>query len=288
MRKIAVSIDNLTVYYGSTPALKDVCLKVDEGDYLGIIGPNGGGKSTLLKAILGLIPVAEGNVQIFDEVQKDSRTVIGYVPQFAALDKSFPITLFEVVLTGRLRKKLTPFFRYSSHDKEIVHELLAKVGLANLANRQIAELSGGEFQKMLLARALAVNPKILLLDEPTANVDAVSRDQIFSMLAELNKDMTIILVTHDLLAISSEVKHLACLNNKLVYHGQPEINEDVVNNLYGCPVDLIAHGVPHRVLKEHKELIELESTGFPKRHRDNQCAGKNEVAKNMERGRQNA
>ncbi|NLM21588.1 MAG: ABC transporter ATP-binding protein [Peptococcaceae bacterium] len=253
MSKLAIEIHNLAVYYGQTPALTNVCLEVAEGDYLGIIGPNGGGKSTLLKAILGLVPVAEGSVRIYGQSPSHSRALIGYVPQFAAMDKNFPITLFEVVLTGRLRKRLTPFFRYSSQDKDITYELLARVGLADLANRQIAELSGGEFQKMLLARALALNPKILLLDEPTANVDAVSRDQIFSLLAELNKDMTIILVTHDLLAISSEVHRLACLNGKLVYHGEPEINEDIVNSLYGCPVDLIAHGVPHRVLREHKE-----------------------------------
>jgi zinc transport system ATP-binding protein len=255
MSKPAIEIHNLTVYYGQTPALTNVCLEVTEGDYLGIIGPNGGGKSTLLKAMLGLVPAAEGSVRIYGQSPGHSRALIGYVPQFAAMDKSFPITLFEVVLTGRLRKRLTPFFRFSSQDKDIAHELLARVGLANLANRQIAELSGGEFQKMLLARALALNPKILLLDEPTANVDAVSRDQIFSLLAELNKDMTIILVTHDLLAISSEVHRLACLNGKLVYHGEPEINEHIVNSLYGCPVDLIAHGVPHRVLREHNQHL---------------------------------
>ena len=106
---------------------------------------------------------------------------------------------------------------------------------------------------MLIARALATNPKLLLLDEPTASVDAASRDQIYGLLAELNKNMTIILVTHDLLAVSSQVTRLACLNGQLVYHGEPELTEKVVNNLYGCPVDLIAHGVPHRVLRDHEE-----------------------------------
>lgn len=258
MNKIAVHIDNLSVYYGNTPALSNICLDVNDKEYLGIIGPNGGGKSTLLKAILGIVHADSGTVQIYGNHQRKSRGQVGYVPQFASLDKKFPITLLEVVLMGRLKAGLSPFFNYTSKDKETAYALLEKVGITELANRQISQLSGGEFQKMLIARALAVNPKLLLLDEPTASVDANSREQIYSLLAELNKDMTIILVTHDLLAISSRVHRLACLNRTLVYHGEPELSEDTVNNLYGCPVDLIAHGVPHRVLKEHEGGLQVD------------------------------
>lgn len=253
MSDTVVHIDNLSVYYGQTPALTGVCLDVSAGEYLGIIGPNGGGKSTLLKAILGLVPASRGTIQVLGSKPGNSQAPVGYVPQLAAMDKRFPITLLEVVLTGRLKKGLSPFFRYTREDKEIARQLLEKVGIAQLANRRICDLSGGEFQKMLIARALAVNPKLLLLDEPTASVDAASREQIYALLAELNKDMTIILVTHDLLAVSSQVHMLACLNGHLVYHGGPELTENVVTSLYGCPVDLIAHGVPHRVLKEHRE-----------------------------------
>lgn len=253
MSEIAVHIDNLTVYYGQTPAIAGVCLDVDEGEYLGIIGPNGGGKSTLLKTILGLIPPSSGTVQVYGNSPSGHKTVIGYVPQFAVMDKSFPITVREVVLTGRQKPGLSPFFRFSSSDKKAANELLERVGIADLADRQISELSGGEFQKMLIARALAARPKLLLLDEPTASVDAGSRVQIYDLLNELHKDMTIILVTHDLLAVSSQVCSLACMNGSLVYHGQPELTENVVKSLYGCPVDLIAHGVPHRVLKQHGE-----------------------------------
>lgn len=249
----AVHIENLSVHYGHTPAIMGVCLNVSDGEYLGIIGPNGGGKSTLLKAILGLIPVSSGNISIYGGNAHKNRSLVGYVPQFALLNRKFPISLFEVVLTGHLKQGLSPFFKYSSKDEESVYALLERVGIESLANRQISELSGGEFQKMLIARALATNPKLLLLDEPTASVDAASRDQIYSLLAELNKNMTIILVTHDLLAVSSQVNRLACLNGQLVYHGEPELTEKVVNNLYGCPVDLIAHGVPHRVLRDHEE-----------------------------------
>jgi zinc transport system ATP-binding protein len=250
--KPAIHIDNLTVNYGQTPAIKGVCLDVPEGEYLGIIGPNGGGKSTLLKAILGLVPAASGTVQVFGHRPGEARGTVGYVPQFADLDKHFPITVEEVVLTGRLPAGLSPFFSYKPKDRTVTMELLEKVGIESLAKRRISYLSGGEFQKMLIARALAVEPKLLLLDEPTASVDALSREHIFSLLANLSRDMTIILVTHDLLAISSQVRRLACLNGQLVYHGEPELNEHIVNSLYGCPVDLIAHGVPHRVLGTHE------------------------------------
>lgn len=251
-QKKAVRINNLSVYYGQTPALAGVCLEVDDGEYLGIIGPNGGGKTTLLKAILGLVPITSGTIEVYGRKSVANRTLVGYVPQISGLDKKFPITVREVVLMGRLKKKLTLFHKFTREDKDAADELLEKVGIHNLARRQISALSGGEFQKMLIARALAVNPKLLLLDEPTANVDAKSRDTIYQLLEELNKSMTIILVTHDLLAVSSQVRRLACLNRCLVYHGEPELNESIVNSLYGCPVDLIAHGVPHRVLKEHE------------------------------------
>ncbi|HCT65127.1 MAG TPA: ABC transporter [Lachnospiraceae bacterium] len=249
----AIHIDNLSVYYGETAAITDVCLDVNEGEFLGVIGPNGGGKSTFLKAILGLIPITTGSIQIYNQEARKNLTAIGYVPQFATMDRRFPISAFEVVLTGRLKAGLSPFMKYSKEDKEIAYEQIKRVGIESLANRQISELSGGEFQRLLIARALTVNPKILLLDEPTASVDASSREQIYALLENLNKEMTIVLVTHDLLAISSTVGRLACLNGKLVYHGEPELNEHIVNQLYGCPVDLIAHGVPHRVLKSHGE-----------------------------------
>ena len=252
MKDTAVHIENLSVYYGRTPAIQEINLDVEDGEYLGIIGPNGGGKSTLLKAILGLVPITTGHVELFDQPGGNGFK-IGYVPQFSSVDKMFPIKLIDVVLTGRLRAGLTPFFRYSSADRKVVSELLEKVGLSELADRQISELSGGEFQKMLIARALAVGPRLLLLDEPTASVDVNAQAQIYNLLEDLNRHMTIIMVTHDLLAISSHVHRLACLNGTLVYHGEPELTENVVNSLYGCPVDLIAHGVPHRVLKEHGE-----------------------------------
>jgi len=257
MEKV-IQIENLSVYYGKTVAIKNICLDIEQGEFLGIIGPNGGGKSTLLKAVLGLIPVTTGSIRIFGKEPGNSRGEVGYVPQFAAMDRRFPISVFEVVLTGRLGTGLSPFMRYSKADKIVAYEQLERVGIVDLAERQISELSGGEFQRLLIARTLTMRPRLLLLDEPTASVDATSREQIYQLLEDLNKEMTILLVTHDLLAISSKVHKLACLNESLVYHGEPELSQTIVNKLYGCPVDLIAHGVPHRVLKEHEEETQID------------------------------
>lgn len=246
-----LNINNMNVWYQDTKILSDICMQVKEGEFLGIIGPNGGGKSTLLKAILGLVPYESGEVEVFEKAIGKTNKKIGYVPQFSFVDRKFPISVFEVTLQGRIKRGVAPFFAYSKEDKEVALLQLEKVNLIEYKDRQISELSGGEFQKLLIARALAVDPSLLLLDEPTASVDAKAREQIYSLLEELNAKMTIIMVSHDLLAISSTVKKLACLNNQLVYHGEPKLSPEMVKNLYGCPIDLIAHGVPHRVLGEH-------------------------------------
>ncbi|MDD3393129.1 MAG: ABC transporter ATP-binding protein [Anaerotignum sp.] len=242
----AVNIENLTVKYGETPAIVGVSLHVKDGDYLGIIGPNGGGKTTLLKAILGLVKPLSGEITVYGKKMGKTGKIIGYVPQITALDKSFPITVREVVMTGMLKPSFTFFHKYTQNDRRKAEEHLDRVGIYKLKDRMISDLSGGEFQRMLIARALAVEPKLLLLDEPTASVDANSSEQIFSLLNELNQSMTIIMVTHDLLAVSSNAKTLACFNGKLVYHGGTTLNEELLKALYGGPIDLIAHGFPYR------------------------------------------
>ncbi len=247
----AISIENLSVYYRHTPALAGVCLDVRDGEFLGIIGPNGGGKTTLLKAILGLVDINSGSISIYGDKSRGARQQIGYVPQFSTVDRGFPISVREVVMTAFLKGGLHPFRRFTEAQRSLAQKELERVGIGELADRQISQLSGGEFQRMLIARALAVEPKILLLDEPTASVDPGSREKIYELLTELNSDVTIMLVTHDLMAIASQVSGLACLNGTLVYHGEPKLSQEIVNEMYGCPVDLIAHGVPHRVLGDH-------------------------------------
>lgn len=249
----AIEIENLTVYYQNVCALSDINLRVKDREFVGIIGPNGGGKSTLLKSILGLIRPYEGKIRIFNKAPDKAHGLIGYVPQFSRFNRNFPISVMEVVLMGRLSGRIPIFHRYTSEDIDIAEQIMKKLGIYNLHSRQIGELSGGQLQRTLIARALAVDPKILLLDEPTASLDANSKSDIYDILKKLNEDMTIVLVTHDMGAISSYVNTIACLNTKLYYHGEAELGQELLHQLYGCPVDLIAHGVPHRVFKEHEE-----------------------------------
>lgn len=249
--KEAITVDHLSVSYGKNEVLSDVCMHVEEGEFLGIIGPNGGGKSTLLRALLGTVPHS-GTVSVFGEPVRRMLPAIGYVPQFAAFDRAFPIRVGEVVRTAYLGAGLHPFRCFGVKDTEKTETVLSEVGLAGFSERLVSDLSGGEFQRLLIARALAGEPKILLLDEPTASVDPATRAKIYELLSERNEaGMTVVLVTHDLLAISSSVKKLACLSRTLVYHGEPQIDEKVSTAMYGCPVDLIAHGAPHRVLRPH-------------------------------------
>lgn len=248
MNKV-IEIKDLTVSYDNVTALKHISLDIIEGDYLGIIGPNGGGKSTLIKAILGYIKDYKG------QIKYDEDLVTSYVPQRSEVSREFPITVLEVVLTALLPKGFHPFFRYSVEDKKQALESLKRLRIEKLESRSINELSGGEFQRMLIARALVAKPRLLFLDEPTSNVDPQSRSIIYEILKELNEEgVTILLVTHDVMAISSFVKRIACMNTTLVYHGDPEISSETMNKMYGCPIDLIAHGIPHRVFKEDSHI----------------------------------
>ncbi len=237
---VAIHVENLTVRYGQTPGLQGVCLNVRQGEYLGVIGPNGGGKTTLLKAILGLTPITQGDIRILGQPIAQGRCHVGYVPQFSALNKRFPVTVAEVVVSGRIRKGIAPFFRYRKEDWAIAHTMMRRVGIETLSKRQASELSGGEFQKMLIARALATQPEILMLDEPTASVDVASHRYIYDLLDELRTEMTIVLVTHDLFSIASRVDSVACLSNTLLYHGAPTLNATASEAVFGCPVDLQA------------------------------------------------
>lgn len=250
---MAIEIKDLYVSLGGLSVLQDINLEVAPGDFLGVIGPNGGGKSTLLKTIVGLIKPDHGQVLIRGKGINKGRRHMGYVPQYAVFDRDFPISVREVVKMGRLGKRRG--LRYSSLDQAVVDKVLHKVEMFDLQERQIGELSGGERQRVLVARALASEPEILLLDEPTASIDEKFESDFYELLKELNQEITIILVSHDISAISRYVKNIACLNRTLYHQEGKEISSDVINKMYGCPVDLIAHGVPHRVLKPHDGVV---------------------------------
>lgn len=219
-----IVINNLSVNYDLVNALKDINLKIKNKDFLAIIGPNGGGKTTLIKVLLDLLKPNKGSVT------KKDNTPIGYVPQFTSFDREFPINVFDTILTGRLPKQIKLFHRYSREDKKSVEVIIEQLGLMELKKRQIGQLSGGQLQKVLLARALVVNPKILVLDEPTTSLDFETKMEIYEILKQLNKDKTIIVVTHDIEEISPYIDSIAYINKTLKFHGEKERYNKVIKN----------------------------------------------------------
>lgn len=249
----ALLLNEVTICYGRHVAIEDVTWEVNEHDFAAIIGPNGGGKTTLLKAILGLLPLAAGSIRIFGHPPSKGRDQIGYVPQFHTFDFSFPITVSEMILQSRLPKNRSFFPRYSEEDYQAMEKALDRIGLSGFGDHPINDLSGGQQQRAIIARALAGEPRLLILDEPTVYIDAPAEELFFSLIEDLRKTMAVIIVTHDISAISGKVNKIACLNRRLYTHGDAIITDDMLTSVYGCPVDLIAHGVPHRVLRDHGE-----------------------------------
>jgi len=248
----AIEIENLSVGYGENIALKNINLKIKEGEYNLIIGPNGSGKTTLLKSILGQIPINEGQIKIFDKKNHLNNHQISYVPQVNVADRNFPINVWKFVLSGTMdSKSVIPFHKFSQDNIESAEEALSLTGMTSFKERYLNELSGGEYAKILIARALAGQAKLLLLDEPTAYVDPKSRKEINILLAKLKVNHTLLVITHDLMAVDENVDSIICLNGELVYHGKPELTQEIVDKMYNCHVDLIAHGVAHRVLRRH-------------------------------------
>jgi len=251
--EIAIELINISAGYDNDIVIEDINCNIYDGDFFGIIGPNGGGKSTLLKIILGLLNPTKGNIKIYGKPPKIGRKNIGYVPQYSEYDKQYPISVWDVVLMGR--RSIRGFHPlYSSDDKKATTNALNRVNMIENKKRHISELSGGQRQRVFIARALVSNPKILLLDEPTASIDKDLQINFYNLLKELNKNVTILLVTHDIGVISSYVNRVACLNHFMFTHDDEKmISKEMLEKTYSCPVDLIAHGVPHRVFDDHKK-----------------------------------
>ncbi len=202
-------------YNKKVDVLSDINFNVNEKDFIGLIGPNGGGKSTLLKIILGLLIPDKGTIKVFNKKPKYARDKIGYVPQYSRIDLNYPISVWEIVISGLLGRK-TIGSHFNKKDKAKVSEILETLNLNDLKEKSVGELSGGQRQRVLVARALVRNPKLLLLDEPTNNVDRESGSDLYKLLHRLNKDMTIIIVSHDIGTVSKFVNKIFCLNKKMV------------------------------------------------------------------------
>ncbi|HID45673.1 MAG TPA: ABC transporter ATP-binding protein [Chromatiaceae bacterium] len=235
-----IVIDDVSFSYGSIPVLDHISLEVPELEFLGIVGPNAGGKSTLLKIILGLLKPRQGKVQVLGTTPQQARRDLGYVPQYPAFARDFPVTVEQVVLMGRLGQGHI-LGGYSRRDREIARRVMEETEIGNLAQRRIDQLSGGQLQRTLVARALACEPKILLLDEPTANIDMRVENELFDLLKILNQHLTILVVSHDIAFISGYVHRVACLNRTLICHRTENIDGKVIQQLYDDDVRMVAH-----------------------------------------------
>jgi len=246
MRNPIVSLRGVSSGYLTDTVLKDVDLDIFQDDFIGIIGPNGGGKTTMVKTILGIQPLFEGSITF-----PQGQLKMGYLPQISQIDRTFPITVRDLVGSGLMAPR-SWFPHLTKDQKSRLSRLLQEAGLASLASRPIGELSGGQIQKAFLCRALINDPQLLILDEPNTFVDKTFEKELYRWLQELNKRIAILLISHDIGTISPLVKTIACVNINLHYHPSNQLTDDILR-VYNCPVDIIAHGpVPHRVLKEHK------------------------------------
>ncbi|MBS0621090.1 MAG: ABC transporter ATP-binding protein [Verrucomicrobia bacterium] len=235
MKEPILTIDGLDFAFDGSPVLENVHFTVEKGEFIGIFGPNGGGKTTLLKLILGLIPPQKGKILLFGKPPHEVRGKVGYVPQALRFDKAFPISALEVVRMGIL-SHLTWWGGFPSGSKEKARHALEQVGMAHKADEAFGSLSGGEAQRVLIARATVENPELLILDEPTASVDQAAEQSIFSLLDQLKQKMTILMVTHDLQTIIDRAGRLLCVHRQVTSMRNKEVCEHFALGLYHTPL----------------------------------------------------
>ena len=266
-----IEIKNLSAGYDSRTVLRNVNLTVYDRDFLGIIGPNGGGKTTLIKCILGLLKPTGGEILYRVATTSgnssaphdnsatnsqfstlNSQLSMGYLPQYNSIDRKFPITVEEVILSG-LSSQKSLISRFTAAHREKAHQVIARMGLEGLEERAIGALSGGQLQRALLGRAIISDPQLVVLDEPSTYIDKRFEARLYELLAEINHDCAIILVSHDIGTVLQQVKSIACVNETLDYHPDTGISEEWLERNFNCPIELLGHGVlPHRILAEHK------------------------------------
>jgi zinc transport system ATP-binding protein len=249
MSKI-LDVVNATAGYGSDIILKDINFEVIDNDFIGVIGPNGGGKTTLLKLLLGEITPFQGHLNFYP-TRKDE-TLFGYLPQVSTIDREFPIKVIDIVLSGLMHRNGL-LGGSKSKNREQAFEILKIAGVDHLYNNSVGELSGGQLQRVFLCRALISQPRLLILDEPNTFVDNKFEKELYELLRELNKKMAIIMVSHDVGTITSYVKTIACVNRNLHYHRSNKITPEQLA-AYECPIQIITHGkIPHTVLLDHRK-----------------------------------
>ena len=266
-----IEIKNLSAGYDSRTVLRNVNLTVYDRDFLGIIGPNGGGKTTLIKCILGLLKPTTGeilyrvttasnnNPAFLDNSATNSQFStlnsqfsMGYLPQYNSIDRKFPITVEEVILSG-LSSQKSLISRFTATHREKARQVIARMGLEGLEKHAIGALSGGQLQRALLGRAIISDPALVVLDEPSTYIDKRFEARLYELLAEINHDCAIILVSHDIGTVLQQVKSIACVNETLDYHPDTGVSEEWLERNFNCPIELLGHGaLPHRILAEHK------------------------------------
>jgi zinc transport system ATP-binding protein len=245
-----VEMQHVYFSYDRTRVLDDVSITVHKQDFLSIIGPNGGGKTTILKIICGLLKPQQGVVRVFGTTPARARHRIGYLPQHLVFDHDFPIRIKDVVLMGRLGKTGIGH-AFTVQDRTVVEHALDQVGLADLEDLTIADLSGGQRQRVLIARALATEPELLLLDEPVSSIDTRWQHTLYKLLNELNKEIAIVLVTHDISVVSTYIDKIACVNKRLFFHGSKKEGIRKISELYECPVHILTHEPTDRSDQEY-------------------------------------
>ncbi len=247
-----IQIEKLQASYEKKTVLSNASLIIYEKDFLGIIGPNGGGKTTLVKSILGLHRPDQGNIRFYKGGKEVNQINMGYLPQYNSIDKKFPISVYEVIRSG-LSKQKSIFRKFSTEQHQSVQQMIARMGLEGLENKAIGELSGGQLQRALLGRALVSNPEVVILDEPNTYIDKRFETKLYSLLEEINKERAIILVSHDIGTVLKNVKTIACVNETVHYHPHTEVPAEWLETHFGCPIEMLGHGTfPHRVLKYHE------------------------------------
>lgn len=243
-----IILRDVSFSFGKRKVLSEVSFEVPRGEFLVLLGPNGGGKSTLLRLILGLLVPLQGSILVLGVPPAQVASRVGYVPQDVGKHRDFPVTALDVVRMGRRGIGHTT----SAMDVSRARTALEHVELWHARDLRMGDLSHGQRQRVLIARALCSEPSMLLLDEPTASVDAAVQETLYALLKEINKEMTIVMVSHDIMAVTSCATAVACVREQVFYHPKGEILPEMIERAYGsCPVELVAHGVPHRVLASH-------------------------------------